>query len=128
MNWNVFAVAIGASIGGVLRYGISLLAKNALLPWSLGTLSVNVIGGLMMGFLAAYFSSAEQSSATWGLFWLTGVCGGFTTFSAFSLELMQLLQQGKMGMAVLCLLSNVLGALFATILGYFLYKTLAHGA
>lgn len=76
---SVFVVAIGGAIGASLRYMMSLLFAGS--AWPIGTLLVNIIGCLAMGALAGTGLSAQAR-----LFWLTGVLGGFTTFSAFSLE------------------------------------------
>ncbi len=96
------AVALGSLIGGVLR-ALASLGAIALLgdgfPW--GTMAVNVIGSLAIGFYATLtgpdgrvFASARQRQ-----FVMTGLCGGFTTFSVFSLETLRLLQAGDMAMA-----------------------------
>ena len=91
-------VAIGSAFGGAARYGVSTLAVRwfgASFPW--GTLAVNVVGSAFIGWLAA--SLAPQPAAA-RLFWMTGLCGGFTTFSAFSLETLTLMRQGDTARAV----------------------------
>ncbi len=121
---NTMVVMLGAGIGGVLRYGFSVVLKKSVFPLSLATLGVNVVGGLLMGLMACYFISRPPSYNWLPLFLLTGVCGGFTTFSAFSLEVVQLLQQGKAGLALACVLANVICAVVATALGFLLCKAL----
>ena len=84
-------VAIGSALGGVARYGVSTLGVRWLgagFPW--GTLAVNIIGSGLIGWLA---SSLAPYPASARLFWMTGVCGGFTTFSAFSLETFNLMRE-----------------------------------
>jgi len=76
---SLFLVAIGGAAGAMLRYLVSLLFMGMGWPW--GTLLVNVLGCLTMGTLAGMGLSPQQR-----LLWMTGVLGGFTTFSAFSLE------------------------------------------
>jgi fluoride exporter len=87
-------VAAGSAIGGVLRYGTSAAVSAALgarFPW--GTFAVNALGSLAIGILAVWISTR---SPAWPAreFLLIGVLGGFTTFSSFSLEVLQLLQAG----------------------------------
>jgi CrcB protein len=92
-------VALGSAIGGSARYGVSILGARWLgleFPW--GTLSVNVIGSGLIGWLSASVPVDPPSSR---LFWMTGICGGFTTFSAFSLETLTLVRQGEAAKAVL---------------------------
>ena len=90
-------VALGSALGGGARYGVSTLGVRWLgagFPW--GTLAVNVIGSGLIGWLA---SSLPPSSTR--LFWMTGICGGFTTFSAFSLETLTMMRQGEAARAAL---------------------------
>lgn len=102
-------VAAGSALGGAARYGVSTLAARWLgagFPW--GTLAVNVIGSGAIGWLA---SSLPPSSSR--LFWMTGICGGFTTFSAFSLETLTMTRQGEPGRAALYTVASLmLGGLF----------------
>jgi CrcB protein len=76
---NLFLVAVGGAAGSVLRYLVSLLFMGMGWPW--GTLLVNILGSFAMGMFAGIGLSPQQR-----LLWMTGVLGGFTTFSAFSLE------------------------------------------
>ena len=112
-----FLVALGSAIGGVTRFGVSTIGARwfgLAFPW--GTLAVNIAGSAFIGWLAA---SLPVQPASARLFWMTGICGGFTTFSAFSLETMNLLRQGETvraalyagGSMVLCGLAVVGGSL-----------------
>ena len=118
-------VALGGALGSVGRYGIGLaLVRFSAFP--VGTLLANVLGSLVIGFCAGLFD-AEQRSRSTGLFLMAGFCGGFTTFSAFSLQTFELLEQqawlkagGNVVLSVaLCLLGTWLGFL----LGQSLRKT-----
>lgn len=107
-------VALGGAVGAVGRYGISLLPWKGAFP--LLTLATNFLGAVAIGFLSGLFSRrllGERGK----LFWQTGVCGGFTTFSTFSLETVTLLQQHRYlaggGYAVL----SLLGCLCGVVLG-----------
>ena len=118
-------VALGGALGSVGRYGIGLaLVRFSSFP--VGTLLANVLGSLVIGLCAGLFD-AEQRSRPMGLFLMVGFCGGFTTFSAFSLQTFELLEQqawmkagGNVILSVaLCLLGTWLGFL----LGQSLRKT-----
>ncbi len=83
---NYVAVALGSAIGGMLRFAMAgwlMRLAGGSFPW--GTLAVNVAGCALIGALAVLFPPAERGFP-WRLFLLPGLCGGFTTFSAFSLE------------------------------------------
>ena len=90
---SMTAVFLGGGLGAVGRYGVMLSAARILghsLPY--GTLLVNIGGSIIMGFLAQFFIHHWQPGPTIQLFFLTGFLGGFTTFSAFSLDLVTLIQ------------------------------------
>lgn len=110
-------VFIGAGIGGALRHGVNLGVAR-LLPNSIGvsTLTVNVVGCFLMGVLVEAIALKTGASNAWRLFLATGLLGGFTTFSAFSLETILLYERGAVGWAALNVLASVVlsvGALFA---------------
>ena len=93
-------VFAGAGFGGALRHGVNLASERlfgAGLPY--GTLIVNVVGSLLMGLLAGYFIARMGIPQHVRLFLTTGVLGGFTTFSAFSLEIVNLAERGALGLA-----------------------------
>ena len=81
------AVGLGGAFGAMGRYGISLLPLKSAFPWL--TLLTNVLGALVIGFVVGVTADNTASPNT-VLFWKTGVCGGFTTFSTFSLETLRL--------------------------------------
>jgi CrcB protein len=109
------AVAAGAAIGGLLRWGAGLWLNPRWLGFPLGTLFVNAVGGLLIG--AALVWLEQRPNEYLRLFALTGVLGGFTTFSAFSAESLVLLQRGQWPMAVVHGAAHVLGALGCAALG-----------
>ncbi|MEI3140585.1 MAG: fluoride efflux transporter CrcB [Lawsonibacter sp.] len=94
---NALFVGLGGAVGAVGRYGLSLLPFRGDFP--LLTLVTNLLGAILIGFVAG-LAGREKLSASWTLFWKTGVCGGFTTFSTFSLESVTLLQRGRTGLAL----------------------------
>ncbi|MCR2746701.1 fluoride efflux transporter FluC [Limnobacter parvus] len=84
---NAFAVFVGAGLGGVGRYGLGLaLAQPGWMPFAVGTLAANVIGGFLAGALFAALGPVWLKANPVGLFLMTGVLGGLTTFSAFTAE------------------------------------------
>lgn len=106
---NLLLVAAGSAAGGVLRYLIAYAGRSpeARFPW--WTLLVNVAGGLAIGAAAVAFTESERSR----LLLMTGFCGGFTTFSAFSLESLALMQEGASGLALANILLNVILSILA---------------
>lgn len=113
---NLLLVGLGGSIGSMVRYVASLILKSKLFPYA--TLSVNIIGSFIIGLVFAISIKEESLSDNWKLFLATGICGGFTTFSAFSLENMVLLQSGRFGMAVTYISLSIFLGILATFLGY----------
>ncbi len=109
-------VGLGGGIGSMLRYGAAVVMNTRIFP--VATFAVNIIGSFIIGLVFALSIKETGLSASWKLFLASGICGGFTTFSAFSLENMGLLQSGKYGLALVYIgLSLVLGVT-ATFLGY----------
>lgn len=101
---RLLLVASGGALGAVARYGVGRLAArlHPTAEWPWGTLTANVIGGLLMGLLAGWLASREGPQAeALRLFAAVGVLGGFTTFSAFGLEAMSLIRRGDLGTAAL---------------------------
>ena len=92
MGLGGLMVAAGGALGAAGRYGISLLPWRGEFP--LLTLCTNFLGALAIGFVVG-LAGPRRLSPGWTLFWKTGVCGGFTTFSTFSLESFTLLERGK---------------------------------
>ncbi|MDX2268597.1 MAG: fluoride efflux transporter CrcB [Bryobacter sp.] len=91
------SIAAGAAFGGVLRF---LLSTRLPLPFPWATFAVNLLGGLLIGWFANRFPGEAR------YFWITGFCGGFTTFSAYSLETVRLLEQGNYGQAIAYVLAS----------------------
>jgi fluoride exporter len=106
-------VALGGAVGSAARYGVGLAAARlgAGFPW--GTLCVNVVGGLLMGLLAARIGPQDENTrALLGV----GILGGFTTFSAFSLDTVRLIET-QLGGALLYVLASVVLSIGACWLG-----------
>ena len=110
-------VFLGGGLGAALRHGVNLAAARLLgTAFPYATLIENVTGSLVMGLLAGYFAFKGGAPQHWRLFLTTGILGGYTTFSAFSLDAMLLYERGEVGLAALYVLLSVvlsIGGLFA---------------
>ena len=118
------AVTIGGGLGTLGRYGIGIWARSVWPGLPAATLIVNVFGGLVMGVLASYAAARPEWSSAWRLGLMTGVLGGFTTFSAFSLETLSLWRDGATELALANIGLNVILSLAACGLGLSLGRSL----
>ena len=101
-------VFLGGGVGAALRHGINLASARALgTAFPYGTLMINITGSLIMGLVAAYFAFKGDASQHWRLFLTTGILGGYTTFSAFSLDAALLYERGEVGMAAVYVIASV---------------------
>jgi CrcB protein len=115
-------IGTGSFIGGVLRYSISQFIQTKILStFPFGTLGVNIIGCFVIGLVFA-LSERTNMSPEMRLFLATGICGGFTTFSAFSNETFSLMRDGQLFYASAYITSSVLFGVFATFIGYSVLK------
>lgn len=121
-------VAIGGGIGAGARHLVNLAALRLFgSGFPAGTLAVNVIGGFLMGVLAGWFALryAGESGQELRLFLATGILGGFTTFSAFSLDAVLLWERGAFGLAALYVVASVALSIGALVAGLALVRALA---
>ncbi|HUS02368.1 MAG TPA: CrcB family protein [Chitinophagaceae bacterium] len=120
MNFMSFLlVGTGGAIGSMLRYGVALFPVNKLFPYH--TIIVNILGSFLIGCLLGLLLKNTITNEGWK-FLATGICGGFTTFSAFSLEGFELLQQQRYGIFFLYFMLSIVLGLAATFGGYSLTK------
>ena len=122
---QVMAVAIGGALGSVLRYGLSNWVHSFVgrgFPY--GTLAVNVLGCLAMGILFVLLVERMADSAMWRAGLLVGLLGGFTTFSAFSIETFNLIEQGDLAKAAGNMAASLVLCIGATWLGVTLARQL----
>ncbi len=120
---NILLVVIGSATGGVLRYLLTLffLAKEwNKFPWA--TFSANVLGCFLIGIVYAITEKSSTQNHQFRLLLTTGFCGGFTTFSAFAYENLQLLKLQTSGIAILYIGLSVILGITATFLGIALFK------
>ena len=125
MFLNFFLVALGSTVGGCARYGLSLIINahwRDAFPFS--TFIINVLGSFIIGALAAWLSDAAPNSSEhdYKLLLMVGLCGGFTTFSSFSLETLNLLRSGQATTALGYITASVVVCVVATAIGYSLIK------
>lgn len=110
-------VFLGGGFGAMLRHGVNLAGLRLLGPnFPYATMFANISGSLMMGLIAAYFAFKGDASQHWRLFLTTGLLGGYTTFSAFSLDAALLYERGEWALAALYVVGSVvlsIGGLFA---------------
>ena len=117
-------VFAGAGVGGALRHGVNLAAARMFgLAFPYGTLIVNVLGSFLMGFLAGYFAYRTGIPQHVRLFLTTGMLGGFTTFSAFSLDAALLLERHAYWPAAAYVLGSVILSLVGLFVGLGLFRT-----
>ena len=113
----VALLCLGASLGALARWQLSLWL-NASTHWlPLGTLAANLTGGWLIGFLVAVFQAQPGIDPVWRLALITGFLGALTTFSTFSMETVQLLQAGRAAQALALSALHLLGSLFLTWIG-----------
>jgi crcB protein len=123
---NLLLVAFGGAIGASARHLVNMASMRLAgptFPW--GTLVVNLVGCLAMGILVEVIARRLEASGALRLFLATGVLGGFTTFSAFSLDFALLWERGAAGHALAYALASVLGSLAAVFLGLWLARQFA---
>lgn len=114
---TIFAIALGAALGALLRWFLGMKLNSLFPTIPPGTLAANLLGGYIIGVAIAYFALAPSIAPEWRLLIITGFCGGLTTFSTFSAEVVSLLQQGRPGWALGAVAVHVAGSLLATFAG-----------
>lgn len=118
----IIAIGTGSFIGAVLRYLLTQFIQSKLLStFPFGTLTVNIVGCLLIGLVFGV-SAKVNLSQEWRLFLATGLLGGFTTFSAFSYETINLLRDGQFWYASTYVVSSVVVGLVATFIGITIIK------
>ena len=122
---SYLALCIGSLIGASLRWLAQILLNPLLPTLPLGTLLVNLGGGLAIGMAVGVFQSSPNIAPQWRVLVIPGVLGGLTTFSSFTAESMLLLQEGRAGWAFAHASAHVLGALVACFAGYALVQKLS---
>jgi CrcB protein len=119
-------VFLGGGAGAALRHGMNLAAARALgTAFPYGTLIINVTGSLVMGLIAGYFALKGDASQHWRLFLTTGILGGYTTFSAFSLDAALLYERGEVGLSALYVVASVVVSIAGLFAGLAIVRSFA---
>jgi CrcB protein len=122
LTWKIAAMSyllvfVGGGLGATLRHLINLTCARFMgtgFPW--GTFIINISGSTVMGLIAGYLAFKGEASQPWRLFLMTGILGGYTTFSAYSLDAALLYERGELGLSALYVIGSVVlsvGGLFA---------------
>ena len=117
----ILAISVGSVAGGLLRWFLSLKLNVIAFTIPLGTLVANLIAGYIIGFAIAFFNHSTLSSE-WRLLIITGFCGGLSTFSTFSAEIVNFLQEGRFGWGLTTIAIHVAGSVLMTFLGILTYQ------
>jgi CrcB protein len=123
---NYVLVFIGGGLGSTLRYIINIVSPRLLgTAFPYHTFIINITGSIIMGLIAGYLAFKGDASQAWRLFLMTGVLGGYTTFSAFSLDAVLLYERGAIGLALFYVLGSVVFSIAGLFAGLALVRHLA---
>jgi CrcB protein len=126
LNWaNILMVAVGGAIGSVARYLVGVGSGKLFgldFPW--GTLIINVVGSTLIGVFAGLFALKWDAPQTLRVFLTVGICGGFTTFSTFSLDAYYLIERGQILASALYIVSSVVLSIGGLIAALYLIRVL----
>lgn len=123
---NYVLVFIGGGLGSSLRHTVNVVSQRFLgshFPYH--TFIINITGSTIMGLIAGYLAFKGDAAQSWRLFLMTGILGGYTTFSAFSLDAGLLYERGEVGLAVLYVLGSVVLSIIGLFAGLMLIRQLA---
>jgi CrcB protein len=119
-------VFLGGGLGAALRHGVNLASVRLFgFGFPIGTLFINVTGSFVMGLIAGWFALKGDLSQSWRLFLTTGVLGGYTTFSAFSLDAILLWERNEIGLAALYVAGSVILSLLGLVAGLWIARSFA---
>ena len=123
---NYLLVFVGGGLGATLRHTVNIACARCIgnaFPY--GTFIINITGSIVMGLIAGYFAFKGEASQHWRLFLMTGILGGYTTFSAFSLDTAVLYERGEIGLALFYVLGSVVLSIAGLFAGLALMRHLA---
>jgi CrcB protein len=119
-------VFFGGGLGAALRHAVNIACARAFgMNFPFGTFIINITGSIVMGLIAGYLAFKGEASQPWRLFLMTGILGGYTTFSAYSLDAALLYERGEIGLALLYVLGSVVFSIAGLFAGLALVRHLA---
>ncbi|ABE64160.1 camphor resistance protein CrcB [Nitrobacter hamburgensis X14] len=122
---NYLLVFVGGGLGATVRHAVNMICARAFgTHFPFGTFLINVSGSVVMGLIAGYLAFRGSAAQPWRLFVMTGVLGGYTTFSAFSLDTALLYERGEIGLAALYAIGSVVLAVVGLFAGLALVRHL----
>ena len=119
---KILYIAIGGSIGSILRFLFSSFCKIYFPFFPIGTLAVNVLGSFFIGLFVSYLNNKEVSEIIVRYFFIIGLLGSFTTFSAFSIETLELYKQDGLSLSLLYVILSIIFSIFSAYIGFTLIK------
>jgi CrcB protein len=123
---NYVLVFVGGGLGASLRHTINIACAKCIgTSFPYGTFIINITGSIAMGLIAGYLAFKGEASQPWRLFVMTGILGGYTTFSAFSLDTALLYERGEIGLALFYVLGSVIFSVAGLFAGLALMRHLA---
>jgi fluoride exporter len=123
---NYVLVFLGGGLGSTLRYTINVVCARCIgTAFPYGTFIINISGSTVMGLIAGYLAFKGEASQPWRLFLMTGVLGGYTTFSAYSLDAALLYERGELGLAAFYVVGSVVFSILGLFAGLALVRHLA---
>jgi CrcB protein len=123
----VLAISIGAALGALLRWALGLKLNAVLEVIPFGTVAANLLAAYVIGLATAYFATTSNLSPEWKLLIITGFCGGLSTFSTFSMEIVTLLQRQQFAWAAGSIGLHVVGSVLMTLAGMATWQLLRAG-
>jgi CrcB protein len=126
MTKTILAISLGATFGALLRWWFGVMFNAAFPAIPPGTLLANLLGGYLIGLAIAFFSTYSAIGPEWRLFVITGLCGGLTTFSTYSAELVSLIQQGRLAWAAAHASLHLVGSVIMTFAGIATLSAIRH--
>ena len=119
---KILYIAIGGSIGSILRFLFSNFCKIYFPFFPIGTLAVNVLSSFFIGLFVSYLNNKEVSEIIVRYFFIIGLLGSFTTFSAFSIETLELYKQDGLSLSLLYVILSIILSIFSAYIGFTLFK------
>lgn len=123
---SLLIVFLGSGLGGALRFLVFKLTHNAESAFHWGTITVNIVGCLLLGVIAGLFERYGSSQSPLKIFLILGICGGFTTFSTYIYDGFMMMRQGTMLPAIIYLSISVIGGYAALALAYYLTMRISY--